>query len=120
MRMVGMGMREMGVSVFMIMRVIMLVAVVVIVVVIVMMVMRMIKSVIMPIVMPVVVPMIMSAIRADSLDMMVMALLAAPDLGFETQNLLAVFAKLAVHLVLADQNLLHPFEIGRASCRERV
>ena len=52
------------------------------------------------------------AVGADALDMMVMALLRRPDLGLEAEDLLAVLAQLAVHLVLADQDLLHPLGEG--------
>ena len=59
----------------------------------------------------VIVPMT-AAIGARSLDVVVMALLLAPDLGFEAQDLLAVLAELVVRLVLAGQNLLRPLGEG--------
>ena len=50
--------------------------------------------------------------RADPLDMMVMALLGEPDLGLEAQNLLAIFAHLAVHVVGALEDLAEPVDEG--------
>ena len=45
--------------------------------------------------------------RADALYMMMMALLRQTHLGFEPDHLLAILAQLAVHGVLATQDLLH-------------
>ena len=50
--------------------------------------------------------------RADPLDVVVVALLRQADLGLEAQHLLAVFAELAVHQVLAVQNFVHAVDEG--------
>ena len=61
------------------------------------------------IVIVVVVMMTVSAVparaRADAFDVVVMTLLSQADLGLEAENLIAVFAQLAVHPVLTDANL---------------
>ena len=46
--------------------------------------------------------------RADSLDVMMMALLRQAHLRLEAEDLLAVLAQLAVHVVLAAENLGSP------------
>ena len=48
-------------------------------------------------------------IRADPLHMMMVAFLRQAVMGFEADDLFAVFAKLAIHIVLAAQNTTHPF-----------
>ena len=49
---------------------------------------------------------------ADALHVMVVALLRQPDLCLKAQNLRAVLAHLAVHQVVALQNLLHAVDKG--------
>ena len=49
---------------------------------------------------------------ADALDVMVMAFLRQADLGLEAEDVVAVLAQLAVHQVLADQDLLDPLGEG--------
>lgn len=65
----------------------------------------------MTVIMIVMVPMFMILIGlgADALDVVVMACLRLADLVLEAQHLLAVFAQLAVHIVLAAQDILDPF-----------
>ena len=50
--------------------------------------------------------------RAYPLHMMVMALLRQAHFDLETENLLAVLAELAVHVVLAVQDLVHAIGEG--------
>src|SRR3546814_3883262 len=49
---------------------------------------------------------------ADALHVVVVALLRETDLGLEAEHLRAVLAELAVHQVLAVENLLHPLGEG--------
>ena len=51
-------------------------------------------------------------LRADPLHMVVMAFLGQAVMGLEADDLFAVFAKLAVHVVLAAQDAAHPFLEG--------
>src|SRR5262245_10522233 len=83
---------------------------VVMVVVMVMIVIMVVMIVIMAIVM--VMPMTMIRISADALDMMVMPGLRQADFGFETDDLLAVFAHAAVHVVVAGEDLAHAIGEG--------
>src|SRR3954468_9158304 len=48
-------------------------------------------------------------IGAAAFDVMVVALLLAADFRLEAQHLFAVLAEAAIHVVLADQDLLDPF-----------
>ena len=68
------------------------------------------------VIMVVIMPMI--AIGADALDMMVMAGLRQAHFGLEADDLLPVFAHLAVHVVLAAENLAHP--VGEGVEHQRV
>ena len=63
-------------------------------------------------VVPMIVAVILGGPRADALDVMVMALLRQADLGLEAEDLLPVLAELAVHQVLAGQDLLDPLGEG--------
>ena len=64
--------------------------------------------------MPVVMPMLMIVrffiglrrARADALDMVMMAFLGEADFGLETEDLFAVLAELAVHVVFAAADLV--------------
>jgi len=49
-------------------------------------------------------------VRADALDVVVMAFLWEPDLVFETQYLFAVLAHLAVHIAGAFLDFEHPVD----------
>src|SRR3546814_3665905 len=49
---------------------------------------------------------------ADAFDVVVVALLGEADLGLEAQHLLAILAELAVHQVLAVEDLLHALGKG--------
>src|SRR6185436_3490811 len=66
--------------------------------------------VVMPMVMPVVMP--VRRPGADAFHVMVVALLDPADLGLVADRLLAVFAHLAVHRVVAGEDLAHPLGEG--------
>jgi len=51
-----------------------------------------------------------ASVGANPFNMMVVAFLRPSDLGLEAQNLRAVFAELAVHLVLAREDFLHALD----------
>lgn len=69
---------------------------------------------VMAMVMAVIVPVVMVGrvifVGADALDMMVVALLAKADFVFEAQNLFAIFAHLAVHVVDAFEDFVRPID----------
>src|SRR6185503_10044711 len=88
------------------MRMIMIMVMVMAVMVIVMMRMIVVMPMVMPVVMPVRRP------GADAFHVMVVALLDPADLGLVADRLLAVFAHLAVHRVVAGEDLAHPLGEG--------
>ncbi len=65
-----------------------------------------------PVIVAVPVIVVLSRADADALDVMVMALLGQADLGLEAEDTIAVFAQLAVHVVLARTDLLDPLGEG--------
>src|SRR5436190_5258651 len=54
----------------------------------------------------------MIVVGADAADMVVMPGLGSADLGLVADHLLSVFAELAVHPVVADQDLLDALDEG--------
>ena len=67
---------------------------------------------------PTVVGLHLVGIRADAFHMVVVALLRQTDFRLEAQNLRAIFAQAAVHLVLAHQDLL--YAVGKGIEHQRV
>ena len=68
------------------------------------------RSVIMAMMMAVGVPLV--RIRADTFEMVVVALLAQANLLFKPQHLLAVLAELTVHQAAAVDHLINSFDKG--------
>ena len=69
-------------------------------------------TVVMTVAVAVAVPEVRRRADADALDVMVMALLGQADLGLEAEDMIAVLAQLAVHVVLARTDLLDPLGEG--------
>src|SRR5438552_19055271 len=67
---------------------------------------------------PTVVGLRLVGIRTDAFHMVVVALLRQTDFRLEAQNLRAIFAQAAVHLVLAHQYLLDT--IGKGIAHQRA
>src|SRR5262249_1402579 len=102
MRMVGMRMRRMVVMAVTIVVMVVMLMIMIMIMVVVMVVMLMIMVVVMMVMMIVRV----IAVGADALDVMVVAGLRQPDFGLEADDLLSVLAHQAIHLAVADQDLL--------------
>src|SRR5688572_23839438 len=123
-RVVGERRREVRVGVAMALPVIVLMAVrvimmivvamrmVVVMIVVVVMAVMMAVSIMIMVILSMIVIMPMPQPGADAFHVMVVALLHAPDLGLVADRLLAVFAQLAVHRVVAGEDLAHPLGEG--------